>query len=45
MRNREFKAVPLVGPVAVIFALVRLGTEIAKDVAVNEPLLTEVVPS
>ena len=43
--NRESKAGAVVGPVAVIFTLVRFGTEMAKDVAVNEPLLTEVAPS
>jgi hypothetical protein len=43
--NREFKAVPEVGPVAVILTLARFGTEIAKGVVLNEPLLTAVVPS
>jgi hypothetical protein len=42
--NREFKGVPLVGPTAVIVALAKLGTEIAKGEVLNEPVLT-VVPS
>ena len=45
MMKREFKAVPLVGPTAVIFTLARSGTEIENGVVLNEPLLVAVMPS